>query len=238
MDLISQILALLKAQFSGVREDGLQHLASALALQVADKEEATQLVGKLTAEKVEKFVKDWRKTADAEISKANSTYEASLKEKYDFVAKNQPSTPPTPPTPPEPTGALTLEQIGKLIDEKLAGVNQNITAITAEKTAETRRATFVAALDKARLEGAQRNLLLSNYDRMSFKDDADFNGFMEAQGKQIADLAQEAADKGLLNTTKPIFGAVNKDGISEGVAKYIAERAAETEKPTLTGKAI
>lgn len=87
MDLLQQILALLKQTFPGVREDGLQQLAAALSLQVETQEQATELVGKLSAEKVEKFVKDWRSKADAEIGKASQTYETSLKEKYDFVEK-------------------------------------------------------------------------------------------------------------------------------------------------------
>lgn len=73
---------------------------------------------------------------------------------------------------------------------------------------------------------------------MTFKDDADFNGFMTAQAAHIATLAQEEADKDLQNHDKPIFGAVTKEGISEGVADYIKQRAEETSKPTLTGKEV
>ena len=40
MNLIEEILALLKTQFPGVREDGLQQLAAGISLQVATKEEA------------------------------------------------------------------------------------------------------------------------------------------------------------------------------------------------------
>lgn len=236
MDLIEQILALLKTQFSGVREDGLQQLAAAIGLQVATIEEATEIVGKLTAEKVGKFVKDWRSNADAEISKATQTNEARLKEKYDFVEKKKPETTP-PPTPPA-DGQVTLEQIKALIAEQMQGVQASITSITDGKIAETRKATFVAALDKAKLEGSKRNLLLDNFGRMTFKDDADFNSFMETQTAQFATLAQEEADKGLQNHDAPIFGAVTKDGVSEGVADYIKQRAEETSKPTLTGKEV
>ena len=80
-------------------------------------EEANGVVDKLTADKVSQYVTDWRKVADAEISKANQTYENGLKEKYDFVEKGK-QTPPTPPTPPA-SGAITLDAISKLIDEKL-----------------------------------------------------------------------------------------------------------------------
>ena len=98
-ELQEQILALLVAKFQGVRKDGLQHLAAAIGLQVATIEEANGVVDKLTADKVSQYVTDWRKVADAEISKANQTYENGLKEKYDFVEKGK-QTPPTPPTPP------------------------------------------------------------------------------------------------------------------------------------------
>ena len=49
-------------------------------------------------------------------------------------------------------------------------------------------------------------------------------------------IAQERSDKGLLNHEKPLFGAVNKEGISAGVADYIASQS-ET-NPALTGKEI
>lgn len=236
MNLVQEILALLKAQFSGVREDGLLQLASGLALQCTTKEEATALVGKLTAEKVEQFVKDWRKVTDAEISKANTTFENSLKEKYDFVEKGkQPPTPPTPPTEPQ---TLTVDAVKQLIAEGIGGLQKSLTEMATSKTAEQRKGVFVAALDKAKIQGTQRDVLLKNYDRMSFKDDADFTSFMTEQTAQLATLAQEEADKGLLQNDKPIFGAVNKDGISEGVADYIKAKADESSKPTLTGKAI
>ena len=231
MDLLQQILALLKQTFPGVREDGLQQLAAALSLQVETQEQATELVGKLSAEKVEKFVKDWRSKADAEIGKANQTYETSLKEKYDFVEKGK-QTQQQQQQHQTTDGNLTLDDVKNLIAESLKGVQQSITSISDAKVAETRRGLFVAALDKAKLEGSKRDLL------MTFKDDADFESFMTSQAAHIATLAQEEADKDLQNHDKPIFGAVTKEGVSEGVADYIKQRAEETSKPTLTGKEV
>lgn len=236
MNLLEEILALLKTQFPGVREDGLQQLAAGISLQVATKEEAAEIVGKITADKVQQFVKDWRSKADAEIGKANQTYENSLKEKYDFVEKGK-QTPPTPPTTP-PTGELTLDAVRQLIADELKGVQQSITSINDNKVAEARKGQFVAALDKAKLEGTKRDLLLDNFGRMTFKDDADFESFMTSQAAHIATLAQEEANKDLQSHEKPIFGAVTKEGVSEGVAEYIKQQAEENSKPTLTGKEI
>lgn len=235
-ELQEKILALLVARFQGVRKDGLQHLAAAIGLQVATEEEANQVVDKLTADKVSAFVTEWRRSADAEISKANQTYESSLKEKYDFVEKGKQTPPGEQQTPPDTGGAVTLDAISKLIEDKLKGVQDSITTLNADKVADSRRKLFVAKLDEAKVEGRQREMMLRNFDRINtFANDDDFNNYMtEAQG-DIAALQQERADQGLQGHEKPLFGAVNKEGISSGVAEFIKER---TESKTLTGKEV
>lgn len=234
-ELQEQILALLVAKFQGVRKDGLQHLAAAIGLQVATIEEANGVVDKLTADKVSQYVTDWRKVTDAEISKANQTYENGLKEKYDFVEKGT-QTPPTPPTPPA-GGEITLDAISKLIDEKLSGVQSSITEINANKAAASRRELFVAELDNAKIEGKTRDVMLKNFDRANtFASDEDFNSYLTEAKGDIAALAQERADAGLQGHDKPIFGAVNKEGVSSGVADYI--KAQTESKTALTGKEV
>lgn len=235
-ELQEKILALLVAKFQGTRKDGLQQLAAAISLQVADETEANAVVDKLTADKVSTFVTDWRRKADAEIKKANETYEESLRRKYDFKDKNV--EPPKPETDPKGEEGLTLEAIGKLIDTKMQGMQASITALNADKVATSRRELFVAKLDQAKVEGRQRDMMMRNFDRANktFANDEEFNGYLtELQGDLDA-LQQERADAGLTGNDKPIFGAVNKDGVSSGVADYIAARQ-ESNKP-LTGKEV
>lgn len=236
MNLIEKILALLTAKFEGVRKDGLQQLASVIGLQVTTEEEANEVVGKLTAEKVSGFVTSWRSSADAEIAKANKTYEDGLKQKYDFVEKGK-QTPPAGANELEPGGAITLDAISKLIDSKLSGVQSSITEMNADKVATSRRELFVAKLDEAKLEGSTREMLIKNFDRANnFQSDEDFNGYIADLQGDIAALAQERADAGLSGHEKPIFGAVNKEGVSSGVADYIK---AQTESETaFTGKEV
>ena len=235
-ELQERILALLVAKFQGVRKDGLQHLAAAIGLQVATEEEANQVVDKLTADKVSAFVTEWRRSADAEISKANQTYESSLKEKYDFVEKGKQTPPGGQQTPPDTGGAVTLDAISKLIEEKMKGMQESLTALNADKAADSRRKLFVAKLDEAKVEGRQREMMMRNFDRLNnFAKEEDFNSYMEEALGDIAALQQENADKGLQGHEKPIFGAVNKDGISSGVADFIK---AQTESKTLTGKEV
>lgn len=233
-ELTLAILALLQAKFAGVRKDGLQQLAAVIGVQVANEEEANEVVGKLTADKVSKFVTDWRKTADAEIAKANKTHEDGLRRKYDFKEKEQPGDPKPNPT----GGALTADEIRAIIREENKAIREGYESLRAEKTTATRREQFVAKLDAAKIEGKERDMMLRSFDRAAstFKDDEDFNGYLtEVQGDLDA-IAQERSDKDLNNHDKPLFGAVNKDGISAGVADYIASQSSPS--PTLTGKEI
>lgn len=232
------ILALLQSKFAGVRKDGLQQLAAVISVQVANEEEANEVVGKLTADKVSKFVTDWRKTTDAEIAKANKTHEDGLRRKYDFKEKEAPGNVAGEETPPT-GGALTAEAIRAIIREETKSIREGYDGLRAEKTAATRREQFVAKLDAAKIEGKQRDMLLRSFDRAAstFKDDDDFNGYLTEMQGDIDALAQEQSDNELRNHEKPIFGAVNKDGISAGVADYIASQQSSA-SPTLTGKEI
>lgn len=239
MDELQQfILALLTEKFTGVRKDGLQQLAAVISVQCSTEEEANEVVGKFTADKVSKFVTEWRKTADAEVAKANKTYEDGLRRKYDFKEKEQPGeTKPGQQTPP-PAGALTAEQIRAIIREENKAIREGYDALRAEKTTATRRDQFVAKLEAAKIEGKQREMMLRSFDRVAptFKDDDDFNGYLTEVQEDLQGIAQEQSDKGLHNHEKPLFGAVTKDGISAGVADYIA--AQSDNKPTLSGKEI
>lgn len=71
-ELQEQILALLVAKFQGERKDALQQLALMIGTTAATIEEATEVVDKLAADKVSQFVKDYRRTADAEIAKSST----------------------------------------------------------------------------------------------------------------------------------------------------------------------
>jgi hypothetical protein len=53
-----KILALLQAQFAGVRKDGLNHIANVIAFQVDTEEQAKEVVGKLTADQINSFIAD------------------------------------------------------------------------------------------------------------------------------------------------------------------------------------
>lgn len=240
-ELQEQILALLVAKFQGERKDALQQLALMIGTTAATIEEATEVVDKLAADKVSQFVKDYRRTADAEIAKANKTYEDGLRRKYDFKEKEaQDPTKQNPATPPapQPGGALTAEQIRQIIREETKDVREGLSTLNGDKVLASRREQLVAKLDAAKVEGRKRDMMLRNFDRAAstFADDDDFNGYLtEVQGDLDA-FAQENADKGLHGHEKPLFGAVNEQGVSAAVADYIASKS--DNKSSLSGKEV
>ncbi len=239
-ELQEQILALLVAKFQGERKDGLQQLALLIGTTAANIEEATEAVDKLAADKVSQFVKDYRRTADAEIAKANKTYEDGLRRKYDFKEKEAQPTVQTPVTPPEqqPGGALTAEQIRQIIREETKDVRDGLSNLNGDKLLASRREQLVAKLDAAKVEGRQRDMVLRNFDRAAstFANDDDFNGYLTEVQSDIDAIAQENADKGLHGHEKPLFGAVNDKGVSAAVADYIASKSEN--KSSLSGKEV
>lgn len=235
MPTIEEILALLQTKFVGARKDGLEQLAGAIALQCTTKEEAQAIIDKLSDEKVKGFITDWRKKTDAEISKATATHEKSLRDKYNFAEKTQEGDGGAGEGGEKKTpagGEITLEAIGRLIDQRLEGV---VTTFSAKEAAKGYRATFEQELDKAGVKGRQREMMLRNFDRANaFKTPDEFNAYLvEAQG-DIDAIKQEQADAGLGSQAKPIFGAVNKDGVSTAVEQFLT---AKKENP-LSGKEV
>lgn len=234
--LFEQILALLLAQFAGVRKDGLTQLARSLALTVDTEEKAKEVVGKLTADQVNKFVQDWRKDADAEITKANKTYEDGLKEKYDFVEKGTPEPSPTP----APTGGLSAEDVSKIVTEAVtkatAGLQEKVTAMETAKLTAEREAQLKAVLDDS-LPQAYKDAIIEGFKARNFETPEAFTEYLNTQKTAAASFQQELADKGLRQTATPNFGTVNKDGVSAGVESYIKDQQ-QANGGNLSGKSI
>lgn len=242
MTLTEQILALLVATFQGVRKDGLNQLARSLALTVKTEDEAKEVVGKLTADHVKAFISDWRKDADAEISKANQTYENGLKTKYDFVEKKKPEDGGTPPAPT--TGTLDADAVRNMITEAVKAATTSLQAEVANlkgsTVTATRRETLVKEL--ANVPESYKTRVLKEFDRVAnlggFADETAFNEYLTETKNDVAAFGQELADRGLSLHDKPVFGTPNKDGVSAGVASYIQDKAAEAENKGLGGKEV
>ena len=231
---LNEIVALLETQFPGVRKDGLNQLARVIAMQVNTKEEATGIVGKLTAEAVAKFVADWRKDADAEIDKANKTREDNLRKKYDFVEK-KPEEGGTPPAPAGTLDAATVQaMITNAVKEATKGLQSEVTSLQSAAVTANRRETLVKEL--ADVPEAYKAKVLKDFDRVA--NENAFNEYLTETKNDVAAFGQELADRGLSLHEKPVLGSPNKDGVSAGVESYIQAKAAEAANKGLGGKEV
>lgn len=241
MNLYEQILALLVAKFQGTRKDGLEVLARALSQTNETIEEAQAVVNKMTPEKVASFIKDWRKSADTEIQKANQTYENGLKEKYDFVEK-KPGEPK--PTPPAGDQGLTVEKITEIVNAAVtkatAGISAQVDGITGAQLLAQRKAQLEGIFKDQNLPEAFKKAILDGFEGRTFKDDEAFNTYLTQQKESVASYAKELADAGLAGSGAPIFGKPGQDGVSAAVASYIKDKAdaAKGEGQALGGKSI
>lgn len=228
-----KILALLLAKFAGVRKDGLAQLATAMSIQAADETEATALVEKISLDKVNDFVKDWRKDVDKEVSDATKTHEGNLKKKYDLVEKKDPDPgkdPKDPKTDPNDLDArleAMLQKHIKPLQDRLAGYE-------SEGVKKTRLQSLEGKL--VNVPETFKAQKLKDFSRMNFDTDEAFNEYLTETETDITGFKQELADKGLSGQTKPIMGGQNKDGVSTGVASFIASKT--DDKKPLTGKEV
>lgn len=227
------ILALLIAKFSGVRKDVLNHMARAFALQVATEDEAKTLVEKITDAQVNEFVKEVRADVDKEVSESNKTFEANLKKKFDFVAKTEPGGGSGKKTI-DPTDISEI--VKTAVAEAVKPFQEKLSAYDADNIAKSRLQALNEKLNGCKDENFKAQTL-KDFQRMTFKDDADFNEYLTAKAADIETANQNVADNKLDNAGgSPLFSQKEESGISKGVAEYV-----ESQKPgndNFTGKEI
>lgn len=238
---IAEIQALLEQKFKGERKDGLKLLALHIVMTAGeDDEKAKQAVEALTEDGVKAFIKDWRKDADAEITRSNQTAEQNLRNKYDFVEKGQP-TPPTPPDPnPDPKGGITAEQLKAAIAEAIKPYTDKVAALEGANITASRKEQVEALFKDKNVNAAYKKAVMSAFESQKFEDDNAFNTYLESTKADIDTCVQELADQGLAEGLgSPLFGTPNKDGVSAEVEAYINDRKnAEQGESPLSGKKI
>ncbi len=219
-----KLIELLEAKFQGARKDGLQQLANSLALTVTTEDEATALVGKLTAEQVEDYIKEWRRVADAENSAAAQTREKSIRDKYDLTEKGQQQQQQQQQQSQQGQGGtFTAQDIQKIVEEAVSkatqGLQNSVATMQASEVAKNRRERIEALFAKDTPE-SYRKTVMAGFEGRQFKDDAEFDTFAEQTKTNHAAFMQDLADRSLRGE-KPYTGGTNKDGVSTAVENYV-----------------
>lgn len=215
---IEQVVALLVAKFPGVRKDALQNMAGVIVLQAEDEASAQGIIDHMTADNVQKFVQNYRSNIDREIQQSNQTFEQNLRQKYNFVDKQQQQQ---KPLNQQQNGPLDLDQMKALFAEALAPLTQRMDAYEQQRVGANRRETYVGKLKEAKLSEVMIDMMSAQFDRMNFKDDAEFNAFLESSQPTIDKLAQQQADTILRQDRTPGFSTVNNDGVSKAVTDFL-----------------
>lgn len=225
------ILALLVAKFQGARKDGLNVLAGILALQASTEDEAKALVEKITDAQVNEFIKDYRKDVDKEVSESNKTFETNLRKKYDFKEKEvEPGNDPSknPNDIAEIVKAAVAAAV-KPFEEKLSGYE-------TKNIADSRLAKLNEKLNDCKDETFKAQTL-KDFARMTFANDDDFTQYLNDKTADITTANQNVANAALGGASgKPLFAQKGDDGISKGVANYVASQKPEAN--AFTGKEI
>lgn len=210
------ILALLVAQFAGVRKDGLAQMANALAFQATTEDEAKGLVEKLTKAQVDTFIKDFRADVDKEVSESNKTYETNLKKKFDLVEKKEPDkVTPNKTTDPNDIATIVANAVASAVaplQEKLSGFEQGNIAKSRLQTLTEKLGTCKDETFKARI--------LKDFGRMNLTDE-EFVEYLTETETDIATANQNVANNAMNDQARPYFSQKNDDGVSAGVASFI-----------------
>lgn len=231
-----KILALLLAQFVGVRKDGLMQLARSLALQCTTEEEAKALVEKLTNAQVKEFVKEFRADVDKEVSDGNKTYEANLKKKFDFVERKDPDTiPGGGGDPTKPQEGTTEAIVAAAVAKALEPFTKTMNAFNAKTINDARLQQLNEKLANCKNETFKQRIL-KDFARMSFDTDESFAEYLSETETDIATANQNVADEGLKNQGSPLFAQKDESGVSAAVQSFVKSQTPEGN--TLAGKEL
>ncbi len=231
-----KILALLLATFAGVRKDGLNQLARTIALQVATEEEANTIVGKLTKEQVDNFVKEYRADVDKEVSDGNKTFETNLKKKFDLVEKKdpEPGSGGSDPKGGDPNDIAAI--VKAAIAAELNPIKQELESYKAGDVAKTRLQSLNDKLATCKDDNFKAQAL-KDFARMQFDTDEAFNEYLTEKESAITMANQNMANAALGGQGKPLFTQKDETGISKGVADFVDSQKPDS-KAVLTGKDV
>jgi len=229
-----KILALLMAAFTGVRKDGLNQLARTIALQAATEDEAKTLVDKLTKAQVDEFVKEYRAEVDKEVSDGNKTYESNLKKKFDLVEKKNPEPGSDDKMPKGGDDIAAL--VKAAIAESISPLQAKLEGYEKGEIAKTRLQSLSEKLSTCKDDNFKAQAL-KDFGRMNFNSDEEFNEYLAEKETAIATANQNVADAALGGQGKPFFAQKADDGVSKGVADYVASQKPDS-KTELSGREV
>lgn len=238
------ILDSLKTKFAGIDEKVLNRIAAIAVKTVKSEEEAKTFVEETTLQQVIDSYADSRAT-DAQ-EKAVKSYEEKfgLKDGKKADATEEPggeggeggngSATDDGKNGGEGKGGEKVPDYVKSLFGKIDALTNEVTTLKAGKVADTRKSTLEALLKDA--PEKTRNTFMKNFNRMQFKDDADFEEWIEEITPDVEEATtSQAASDGVVG--RPKSGAsTGKEGQANSyVQARVNARKAETVAPAIIG---
>lgn len=199
-----KILKLLQTKFNGVDEKILDRIATKLAKTVTSEDDVQTAVDGVTIQTLLESFGDQRANEASKTAVANYEKKHKLK---DGKVVEEPKTPEGEEVDPDmPAWAKALVESNKALQAQLESIN-------ADKVATTRKTKLDELLKDA--PDSVKKMYEGSFTRMSFKDDADFDGWLEGAKPEIEGLVNDYKAKGAV-FHRPMGSATQKtkDGIN------------------------
>lgn len=234
--MFEKILAGLKTKFPGVDSKILERIAKKKAETTTTEDEVKTVVDGVTFQSIIESEGDRR--ANEAQSSAVSNYEKKYKLKDGKHIEPPQQKPPQPTTPPAGGEDSEVLKMLKQIQQDNQQLRAEINGMKTKELGNQRKDKFSALFEGASDKLKER--YMRNYDRLTFKDDDDFNGWLDQQKPFIeSDIKEEKAQGA--KTTPPV-GGKRKPGeeADPAVTAYLnaeAKREAQTASPVIIGLA-
>lgn len=223
------LLTALQTKFPGVDAKILVRIAKKKAKTATAEDDANTIVDGITLQQIIDSHADYRATEAQSTAVKNYEQQHNIKDGKPIAG---PEPQPAPGARTAQQGGADSGEMSQLLAEFKA-LRSEITSLKAERTANTRLEAFkqviAAAPDKIKLRYER------DFARLQFKDDADFNAYLEEIKPDIQAIAEEQASKGGA-VGSPLGGGTASGQPSELVkARFAQPTTAATVSPAIAG---
>lgn len=224
----NKILELLKPKFEGVSETILGRIADKLSKTAKTDEDVNTLIEGVTFQQILESYGDSRATEAQQSAVANYEKKHGLKD-----GKSVKTEPKTEPKAEPKTENDDVPAWAKALIDSNNSLKSELEAIKGEKTTNKRKSELDKVLNKAPEKIRQR--YTKDFERMSFKDDEDFNAWIGDITPDVEAITNEYNTKGGVVRRPKSGGGGNGENENVHLKARIAEREAETSAPAIIG---
>ncbi|MDR0657687.1 MAG: hypothetical protein LBG18_01910 [Mediterranea sp.] len=212
------ILNALKTKFVGVSENILNRMAEKLAKTITKEDDVQAAVDAVTFQQVIDSESDRRATEAQQTAVANYEKKYSIKEGKPVEGGGQ-GTQTEPEKTPEQGGDIAT-QIAAAVRAAVSPLMQEIETLKSGKVADTRKQQLDAVIANASDKFKSR--IEKSYSRMAFKDEADFNAWLEETKTEAEeDSADTTAQGAVFGRPKVGQQNNNKDEVPKQIQDYL-----------------